>query len=164
VAAALHRALGPLHRHAGDLGELLRRAVEAAAGDGDAVDRAPPFRDLLGTDSGEHDREVEVCPGQRAQDLAQQRGGARAGRAADGHARALAERRRRGAIGRGQALGGEHRRELLEARPLLRRLGRSAVHAVDPHQRRVALGPPRRADRARQLVRRAQLAAADLRG
>ena len=117
---------------------------------------ALPLGDLLGAHAREHDGDLEAAARQRAGDPAQRLALARAGRADDGRARALARaaRPRRWPCsvvvvgGQRQRLGREARGQVLVARALGDLVGGRAVDGLDAHERRVALGAPRRAHRA----------------
>ena len=94
VASALGHPPRALDRHLRDLRLLLDGPVEAAARNGQRG-LGMPFGDLLRPHPREHDRQLDLRMrlGDRERDAAKQRRGPRPGRAADGHARPLPERR-----------------------------------------------------------------------
>ena len=117
-------------------------------------------------------RSLEVLlAGERAGEAAQRLGLAGPRAADDRDARAAAERRepldrlQREVVGvQRDALGRVAARQVVVLRALGDLVGRAAVDRVDADERRVALGAARRADRARDLVARDELAAAHLGG
>ena len=129
-------------------------------------------RDLLRAHAGQHRAHLEARDGrQRAREPPQRLALAGARRARDDHARALAERRQPLDRADRQVLGAQRDalvrprdRQVLEARALGDLLGRAAVDGLDADQRREALGPAGRADRAADLVAGDELAALDLGG
>ena len=157
VPTALHDPLGALNGELGGLGLGVGRAVEAAADHAETL-VAAPLGDLLGSHPGEHHLNGQVAvPGQLARELAQQRGGAGAGRPGDRHARPAPEGHVLQRLRRVQLLGREHRGQVRRttgaprrARPTRRsrsrfapatdgaRCGAGHARARSPRRRRAA--------------------------
>ncbi len=162
AAPLLDRLLDRLRLRVGRAGER---------DDGDRRELAP-VAGLLRAHAGQHDQQLQAvaareCLGDRPRQLRL----ARPRRAADQHARALAERRQpldgleRHVLGvERQALGRPGHRELVELGALGHLLGRAAVDRVDAHERGEALRAPRSPHGAADAVAGHELAALDLRG
>src|SRR4051812_30923052 len=133
---------------------------------------APPLAPLLRAHAGERDAELELlASGERAGDAPQRLALAGERAAGDRDPRAASERRQpldraqRRVVGvERDALRRPRARQLVERRALRDLLRRLAVDRLDAHERRVALGAPRRAERAADAVAGDELAAADLGG